>query len=145
MALHADYDDANIFAKIIRGELPAAKCFEDDVALAFLDLFPQSDGHTLVIPKQARARNFLELPADLIGPYMARVQKVAHAVEAAFKPDGLFVAQFNGAAAGQTVFHLHFHIIPRWTGKEYAGHGQAKQAPPETLTKHAEMIKAQLR
>ncbi|MCL4156222.1 UNVERIFIED_CONTAM: hypothetical protein GTU68_001953, partial [Idotea baltica] len=94
--------------------MPSVRVFEDDVALAFMDVFPQTEGHTLVIPKDVQARNFLELPADKIGPYMKRVQMVAQAVEAGLKPDGFVVSQFNGSAAGQTVFHLHFHILPRW-------------------------------
>ena len=114
MTLHADYDPDNIFAKILRGEMPSVKIYEDEVALAFMDVFPQSDGHTLVIPKQVQARNLLDMPSEALGAYMARVQHVARAVEQGLQPDGLVVTQFNGAPAGQTVFHLHFHIIPRW-------------------------------
>jgi len=111
MTLHAPYDPDNIFAKMLRGEIPAVKVFEDDVALAFMDIFPQARGHTLVIPKGVEARNLLEMPAGKLGPYMERVQKVARGVEHALSPDGLVVTQFNGAPAGQTVFHLHFHKI----------------------------------
>ncbi len=123
MTLHAPYDSANIFGKILRGEMPAVKVFEDDVALAFMDVFPQGDGHTLVIPKQVEARNFLDLPEEALGDYMLRVQKVARAVEASLKPDGLRIFQFNGTPAGQTVFHLHFHILPVWEGVKIGGHG----------------------
>jgi len=97
MPLHAPYDPNNIFAKMLRGEIPAIKVFEDDVALAFMDIFPQATGHTLVIPKDVEARNLLEMPADKLGAYMERVQMVARAVERALAPDGLTVTQFNGA------------------------------------------------
>lgn len=142
MSLHGPYDDDNIFAKILRGEMPAVSVFEDDVALAFLDIFPQSRGHTLVIPKHVRARNLLEMPADALGPYMQRVQSIAKAVEAALKPDGVFIAQFNGAPAGQTIFHLHFHIIPRWDNETMKGHGQAPKADMDALNALAAQIKA---
>ncbi|MAP93740.1 MAG: HIT family protein [Ponticaulis sp.] len=142
MSLHGTYEDDNIFAKMIAGDIPCVKVYEDDIAMAFMDIFPQSDGHTLVIPKQAKARNFLELPGDYVGSFMQRVQKVAQGVEAGLKPDGIVITQFNGAPAGQTVFHLHFHIIPRWEGKSMAGHGQAGQASPETLLPLAEKISA---
>ena len=91
--------------------------------LAFMDVFPQSRGHVLVIPKVSRARNLLEAEPASLGPLMAGVQKVAKAVRAALSPDGLVITQFNGAAAGQTVFHLHVHIIPRWEGVALARHG----------------------
>lgn len=141
MSLHGTYDDDNIFAKIIRGEIPAVKVYEDDIALAFMDLFPQSPGHTLIIPKRAKARNFLELPGDHVGSYMLRVQKVAKAVEKAMTPDGVLITQFNGAPAGQTIFHLHFHVIPRWEDKSMAGHGTAGQADPAELEKLAVRIR----
>ncbi|MEQ9316497.1 MAG: HIT family protein, partial [Henriciella sp.] len=112
MTLHADYDTDNIFAKMLRGDVPAVKVFEDDVAFAFMDIFPQVEGHTLIIPKNVKARNFLDMPTDKLGAYMERVQKVARAVENALQPDGVRVMQFNGAPAGQTVYHLHFHILP---------------------------------
>ena len=143
MSLHGTYEDDNIFAKIIKGEIPCVKVYEDDVALAFMDLFPQSEGHTLVIPKQAKARNLLEMPGNLLGSYMQRVQKVAKAVEAALKPDGIVVTQFNGAPAGQTVFHLHFHIIPRSEGESLKGHGTSGQADPAELEALAAKIRAE--
>jgi histidine triad (HIT) family protein len=87
-------------------------------------VFPQAKGHTLVIPKQSTARNFLEESPDVIGPLMLGVQRVARAVRAALNPDGLVITQFNGAPAGQTVFHLHFHIIPRWEGVALSRHAQ---------------------
>ena len=116
MSLDGTYDAGNIFAKILRGEIPAAKVFEDAHVLAFMDVFPQARGHTLVIPKHSTARNFLDEAPEVIGPLMLGVQRVARAVRSALNPDGIVVTQFNGAAAGQTVFHLHFHIIPRWDG-----------------------------
>ena len=144
MSLTGTYEDDNIFAKILRGEIPAVKVYEDDVALAFMDLFPQVEGHTLVIPKYIGARNFLELPGDYVGSFMQRVQKVAIAVEAALKPDGIVVTQFNGAPAGQTIFHLHFHILPRMEGVAVKGHGAAGQADPAELQKIAAKISAEL-
>ncbi len=143
MSLYGDYDTDNIFAKILRGEIPAIKVYEDDVAFAFMDLFPQAEGHTLVIPK-VPCRNFLEMPADKVGSYMLRVQKVAKAVTKALSPDGVVVMQFNGSPAGQTVFHLHFHIIPRKQGVQMKGHGAAGQADPKALEKIADKIRAAL-
>ena len=144
MALHGDYDTDNIFAKMLRGEMPCVKVFEDDVALAFMDIFPQAEGHTLVIPKDVKARNFLELKPKKIGPYMERVQTVAKAVEKALKPDGLRIVQFNGAPAGQTVFHLHFHVIPRWSDKALSGHASGQMADIADLEAVATKIRAEL-
>lgn len=141
MTLHADYDPNNIFAKILSGEMPSVKVFEDDVALAFMDVFPQAEGHTLVIPKQVEARNLLDMPTEKLGAYMQRVQAVARAVEKALSPDGVVVSQFNGAPAGQTVFHLHFHIIPRWQGDSMHGHASGKMAEVETLEALAQKIR----
>jgi len=143
MSLHGTYDDQNIFAKILRGDAPSVKVFEDKQVIAIMDVFPQSEGHVLVIPK-ARARNLLDLPAEAASAAMERVQQVARAVEAALKPDGVMVAQFSGAAAGQTVFHVHFHVIPRWADRKIAGHGQAGQADTAALEALAERIRAKL-
>lgn len=142
MALNGDYDPDNIFAKMLRGEIPAVKVYEDDVAMAFMDIFPQSEGHTLVIPKAVEARNLLDMPTEKLGAYMERVQTVSKAVEAALKPDGLTITQFNGAPAGQTVFHLHFHIIPRWSDRPMNGHGSGAQAEPAELETLAATIRA---
>lgn len=142
MSLTGAYDDDNIFAKILRGDMPCVKVFEDDIALAFMDIFPQSRGHTLVIPKGVRARNFLDLPAEAVGPYLARVQRVALGVTKALAPEGVVVLQFNGAPAGQTVFHLHFHIIPRWEGEAMKGHGAAPKADMAELQAMAAKIAA---
>jgi len=109
------YDPQNIFAKILRGEMPCYKVYEDDVALAFMDIMPRAEGHTLVIPKTP-ARGLLDMPPDGLGPYMLRVQKVAAAARKAFNADGLTIQQFNETAGGQVVFHLHFHVLPRKAG-----------------------------
>lgn len=143
MSLHGTYDDQNIFAQILRGDAPAVTVFEDDQVLAIMDVFPQSEGHVLVIPK-ARARNLLDLPADAASAAMERVQRLAIAVDAALKPYGVMVAQFSGAPAGQTVFHVHFHVIPRWQDRKIAGHGQAGKADTQTLEALAERIRAKL-
>ncbi len=144
MTLHDTYDPSNIFAKILRGEMPAVKVYEDDVALAFMDVFPQAEGHTLVVPKDVTARNLLDMPADRLGPYMRVVQKVTQAVEAALTPDGIVVTQFNGAPAGQTVYHLHFHIIPRKEGVALGRHSSGGMADMGELEKLAENIRAKL-
>jgi len=141
MTLHADYDPDNIFAKILRGEMPSVKVYEDEVVLAFMDVFPQAEGHTLVIPKQVQARNLLDMPTEALGDYMERVQHVARAVEKGLQPDGVVVTQFNGAPAGQTVFHLHFHIIPRWQGKSLAGHASGTMAEIAYLEEIANKIR----
>jgi histidine triad (HIT) family protein len=144
MGLDGDYERDNIFARILRGEMPAAKVYEDAEVLAFLDVFPQSHGHTLVVPKSS-ARNLFDIaPADL-GAAILAVQKVARAVRAALKPDGISVMQFNGAAGGQSVFHLHFHIIPRWEGLAMKGHGQAGMADAGELAELAKEIAAEIR
>ncbi|MHA7901032.1 MAG: HIT family protein [Henriciella sp.] len=144
MTLHADYDPDNIFAKILRGDMPSVKVYEDEIALAFMDVFPQSEGHTLVVPKHVQARNFLDMPTEKLGAYMERVQTVARAVEKAMTPDGVVVTQFNGAPAGQTVFHLHFHIIPRWKDKGLAGHAAGQMADMGELQAIADKIRAAL-
>lgn len=138
MSLTGTYDDQNIFAKIIAGQAPAIKIFEDDVAVAFMDIFPQSPGHCLVVPKEP-ARNLLDLSEDMAAKAIQRVQKLARAVEAALQPDGIVVTQFNGAPAGQTVFHIHFHIIPRWEDVPLGRHG-GKQADMDELAAQARKI-----
>jgi histidine triad (HIT) family protein len=140
MSIEGVYDHGNIFAKVIRGEAPAAKVFEDDKVLAFMDLFPQSRGHTLVISKTSTARNLLEVSPEDLCVLMAGVQRVAKAVNAALKPDGIIITQFNGTAAGQTVFHLHVHVIPRWADVPMAGHGGSKMADAGELAVVAKAI-----
>lgn len=126
MSLSTRYDDGNIFARIIRGEIPAIKVFEDPVALAFMDIFPQSEGHTLVIPKSLGATNILDADGVTLSALIGRVQLVARAVADALEPDGVRIMQFNGAPAGQTIFHLHFHIIPVYAGAPLKGHAGEK-------------------
>jgi histidine triad (HIT) family protein len=123
MSLEGTYDAGNIFARIIRGEAPAAKIFEDDHALCFMDVFPQSRGHCLVIAKQSRARNILDCEPAVLERLIVITQRLVRAVNVALKPDGIMVSQFNGAASGQTIFHLHFHVIPRWEGVALGRHG----------------------
>lgn len=142
MSLAGSYDDNNLFAKVLRGEIPAVKVFEDADVLAFMDIFPQARGHVLVIPKNAKARNLLELPDDQVGPLMQRVHQITKAVVKALNPDGVTVTQFNGAPAGQTVFHVHIHIIPRYEGVRLAGHGHQNRADIAELQKIAGEIAA---
>jgi histidine triad (HIT) family protein len=144
MSLDGTYDDSNIFAKILRGEAPAAKVFEDDHVLAFMDVFPQARGHTLVIAKHDHARNLMEADPPALGPLILGVQRVARAVRAALKPDAVAVMQFNGEVAGQSVFHLHFHIIPRWEGQPLGRHGEGGMADGAELKALAEQIAAQI-
>jgi histidine triad (HIT) family protein len=144
MSLDGTYDDGNIFAKILRGELPAARVFEDEHVLAFMDVFPQGRGHTLVIPKHSSARNLLDEEPQVLQPLILGVQRVARAVRVALKPDGLTVMQFNGSTAGQTVSHLHFHIIPRWDGVPLGRHADGGMADPAELKVLAEQISAMI-
>ena len=119
------YDPANIFGKILRGEIPAHKVHEDEVALVMMDLFPQSRGHVLIVPK-APSRNLLDAQPATLAAVIPLVQKVANAVKTATGADGIRVAQFNEAPAGQTVFHLHFHVIPVYEGVPLGAHGGGK-------------------
>jgi histidine triad (HIT) family protein len=109
------YDPNNIFAKILRGEMPSARVYEDANVVAFMDVMPQSTGHTLVLPKQA-SRNLLDADPKALGHLITVVQRIATAAKNAFGADGVTVMQFNEAASGQTVFHLHFHVVPRFKG-----------------------------
>ena len=109
------YDPDNVFAKILRGELPAHKLYEDDATFAFMDIMPRGDGHCLVIPKKP-SRNILDVDPASLAAVMATAQKLARAVMAAFSADGVTVQQFNEQAGGQVVFHLHVHVIPRFEG-----------------------------
>jgi len=136
------YDPANIFAKILRGDIPAHKVFEDDSALVMMDIFPQSRGHTLVIPKPA-SRNLLDADPAVLSAIMPLVQRVAKAAKLATDADGVRVAQFNEASAGQTVFHLHFHVIPVFEGAALGAHGTG-QADNAELATLARAIAAQL-
>jgi histidine triad (HIT) family protein len=133
------YDTNNIFAKIVRGELPAHKVYEDADTLAFMDIMPRCEGHTLVIPK-APARNILDANPSQLAACMKTVQRVANAVTKAFNADGVTLLQANEAAGGQVVFHLHFHVMPRWEGKSL-GPAASKMEKPEVLAANAEKIK----
>jgi histidine triad (HIT) family protein len=140
MSLDGVYDDANIFAKILRDEIPSARVYEDEHVLALMDVFPQARGHTLVISKVSRARNLLDIEPEALEQLILAVQKVVRAVNAALKPDGIVVSQFNGAPAGQTIFHLHFHIIPRWEGQALKPHAAGGMADPAELAALARQI-----
>lgn len=144
MSLHGAYDPDNIFAKILRGDMPSVKVWEDDDVLAFMDVFPQSEGHVLVVSKTSTARNILEIEPQALVTLTAAVQRTARAVETALKPEGLSLMQFNGDAGGQTVFHLHFHIVPRWADRPMKGHGHAPMADAEQLKMLAKKIAAAL-
>ena len=136
------YDPNNIFAKVMRGELPSTKVLEDDHVLVIMDVMPQGQGHTLVIPK-AQSRNILDISEEDLKRTIVVVQRVARAVKKAFDAPGVFVMQFNEPAAGQTVFHTHFHVIPRFEGVGLKPH-VGGMADPNVLKAHAEKIKAAL-
>lgn len=144
MTLHAPYDPDNIFAKILRGDIPSVKVWEDDHVLVFMDVFPQSEGHVLVIAKRSTARNLLEIEPEVLARVIAATQRTARAVDKALKPEGFQILQFNGEAGGQTVFHLHFHIVPRWADRPMKGHGHAPMADTAVLQSLAERIAAEL-
>lgn len=133
------YDPNNIFGKILRGEIPAHKIFEDDLALAFMDIMPRAAGHSLVIPKEG-ARNLFDVSTATLGELMKRVQHVAKAVEKAFEADGLTLHQFNESAGGQVIYHLHFHLLPRWEGVPLRPPGT--MADDAKLAADAERIRA---
>lgn len=139
---NTEYDTDNIFAKILRGEIPAHKIYEDEETLAFMDIMPRGDGHCLVIPKSP-ARNILDMEPDSLSAVMRVVQQLSRAVMAAFNADGVTIQQFNEAAGGQEVFHYHCHIIPR--------HDGVKVGPPgimgdgEQIAANAERIRVVLK
>lgn len=136
------YDDSNIFAKILRGEIPATKVYEDEHVLAFMDAMPQGRGHTLVIPK-AKARNLLDVAPDVLAALMVRAQTIARAVKTAFAADGVTLFQFSEAAGGQSVFHLHVHVVPRFDGVPLKPH-TGGMADPAALKVDADRIVAAL-
>ncbi|MGX5218679.1 HIT family protein [Pseudomonas sp. S9] len=140
MSLHGDYDSQNIFAQIIRGDAPCYKLYEDDDVLAFLDVFPQSYGHSLVIPKRAAARNMLDIDSESLCKVMQVVQKITRALVDELQPAGVQVAQFNGAPAGQTVFHIHMHVIPRFAGEDLGIHASAKADAAELEALQARLV-----
>jgi histidine triad (HIT) family protein len=120
------------------------KVYEDEVVLAFMDLFPQARGHTLVAPKNVKAKNILEMQTAAAGPYFERVHRLAKAVTKALSPDGVVITIFNGAPSGQTIFYPHFHIIPRYEGVKLAGHGHSNRADTGELETIAKSIAAAL-
>ena len=135
------YDDQNIFARILRGELPAIKIYEDDQVLAFMDIMPQAEGHTLVIPKTP-AVTLLDLPADVAAYTIQIVQKIARAIESALDVKGIVLMQLSGEAAGQTVPHVHFHLIP--SSIHQLGRHAAQIGDQAKIQSLAEKIKAAL-
>ncbi|MBN9030579.1 HIT family protein [Rhizobium sp. YJ-22] len=136
------YDTDNIFAKILRGEIPSTRVYEDEHAIAFMDVMPQAPGHVLVIPRQG-SRNILDADPVVLQNAIVVVQKIAVAVKEAFDADGVYVAQFNEPASGQTVFHLHFHVIPRHEGVPLKPHSGTMENF-DVLKANAEKIKAAL-
>ena len=136
------YDDTNVFAKILRGDLPSHKIYEDAETFAFMDIMPRGDGHCLVIPKTP-SRNILDADPQSLATLIASVQKVSRAVVKAFSADGVTVQQFNEPAGGQIVFHLHFHVIPRFDGVALRPHS-GEMEKPEILAANAGKIRAAL-
>jgi histidine triad (HIT) family protein len=142
-ALAKAYDDSNIFAKILRGEMPCHRVYEDEVALALMDIMPRIEGHTLVIPKFA-CRNLLDADPEGLSQFIKRVQLIACAAKTALSADGITLQQFNEAAGGQVIFHLHFHILPRFEGVELKPPASAMEKP-EVLEAQASKIAAAIR
>ncbi|MBZ9668978.1 HIT family protein [Mesorhizobium sp. B2-1-8] len=138
----AAYDTDNIFAKILRGEIPSQRVYEDEAVVAFMDVMPQGPGHTLVVPK-APSRNLLDADPSTFGPLFVVVQKVARAVRKAFNADGVTIMQFNEPASGQTVYHLHVHVVPRFDGIPLKPHTGAMENP-EVLAQNADKIRGVL-
>jgi histidine triad (HIT) family protein len=136
------YDNNNVFAKILRGEIPCVKVFEDDKSLAFMDVMPQVDGHVLVIPKEP-AENILDLSAESASALMTATQTVAKAVKKGLSAPGIMLAMLNGAPAGQSVFHVHFHVIPRAHGVDMGLHARA-MVDPKSLEPIAAKIRSAL-
>jgi len=136
------YDENNVFAKVLRGEIPCHKIYEDEDTLAFLDIMPRTDGHALVITKE-KARDLFDVRPEALAKLMAVVQKLAPVIQEAVGAEGVLIQQFNGAAAGQTVFHLHVHIIPRKEGEALKPHA-GKMADQAQLAATAEKIRKRL-
>lgn len=139
----SSYDPNNVFAKILRGELPAHKVFEDDRSFAFLDIMPRAPGHTLVIPKKP-VRNILDIAPDDLADLIKTTQRIARAAVEAFDADGLTIQQFNEPAGGQVVFHLHIHVIPRKIGMALKPPASFKEEPA-VLSEHARKIAAAIK
>lgn len=141
MSSHS-YDNSNIFAKILRGEIPSHRVYEDDHTVAFMDVMPQAPGHLLVVPK-APSRNLLDADPAVLASTISVVQKLAQAAKEAFEADGVMIVQYNEPAAGQTVYHLHFHVIPRHEGRPLTPHS-GKMEDGEVLKANAEKVRAVL-
>jgi histidine triad (HIT) family protein len=137
------YDTENVFAKILRGEIPCHKVYEDAATLVFMDIMPRADGHALVIPK-VPSRNVLDIAPEDLNVVMAVVQKVARAALKAFDADGVLIQQFNEPASGQVVFHTHFHVIPRWHGVALKPH-TGEMADPDILAANAKKLSSALK
>jgi histidine triad (HIT) family protein len=133
------YDRKNVFARIVRGEIPAHKVYEDEHTLAFMDVMPQSVGHALVVPK-AEAENIFDVPGEALAATIMTTQRIARAVKKAFDPPGVMIAQLNDRGAGQSVFHIHFHVLPRYEGVDFRFHAR-DMADPQVLAEHAARIR----
>lgn len=136
------YDPTNIFARILRGEVPAYRVYEDAHTLAIMDAMPQSDGHTLILPK-APAENLFDLDPAMAAAVIHTAQRLAPAIKRAFNADGITLMQFNGAVAGQTVFHFHLHIVPRYADRSLRSH-QREMADKTLLEEHAQRVRTAL-
>ncbi len=143
MYLSEPYDSSNIFSRILKKELPCEQVYEDSYSLAFLDLYPQSKGHVLIIPKQ-EAQNILDISTDYLTHLIQLVQKLSKTIESCLKPDGLIIKQFNGSEAGQTVSHFHFHIIPVYKNTGLKSHAHDKQQKIEDLQLLSKKIRTAL-
>ena len=136
------YDPNNVFARILRGEVPSVKVYEDEQTLAFMDVMPQAEGHTLVVPKEA-AENIFDLSPEAAAALIKTTRKIAMAVKKGLNAPGVMLAQLNGAPAGQSVFHVHFHVIPRSGGIDLKLHARELENP-DKLNAIADKIKAAL-
>ena len=136
------YDINNIFVKILRGEIPSQMIYEDDATFAFMDIMPRSDGHTLVIPKIG-ARNLFDIEPSALSNLIIKTRHIAIAANKAMKADGLTIEQFNEPAGGQLIFHIHFHVLPRFNGVSLKPHGE-QRADPALIARHADAIRAEL-
>ncbi len=136
------YDSENIFAKILRGEMPCHKVYENESTVAFMDIMPMSDGHVLVVPRSP-AENIFDLDEEYLKEVTKTTKLLSHAIKKALDPSGLIVKQFNGSDAGQTVFHYHMHIIPVYNGAPNKNHGYEMEKP-ERLESIAQIIAAKL-
>ena len=141
--MSASYDPQNIFAKILRGEAPCVRIAEDEVSLSFMDIMPRADGHALIVPKTP-ARNLFDIAPAELARFIPSLQRLALAVKAGMAADGVVVQQFNESAGGQLVFHLHFHLLPRWAGVALRPPG-GPIAPADQLETHAAKIRAAMR